>query len=692
MTPASSGARVDSRRVVLVSGASGQQPRHMLGNESSTAFFVASLLFVGVGMGCAMLRPTAANAAAHVPVPVDADCIRVQRHPTHVVAELALGTPARLVETLVRFDVIVPPTAVPLRVFASRASESVALDCPILGNNYCEDVAILDSGDRTTAARRVRVGFEHMLPAQEAAESIDRIAISLGLEAELSLQRGHNYWLTANHLCWNASDGTVDGGVRVQEGDLLANTTTEGAPFTTYEHIANASSLDALGVPRAMQDGKCENQSHAAVALFPGVGASESMYLGISDEHMYDDGHPATLSHRRSVVELGTACASHLAQDDDALLRHFALYLVDCMWRHRCRQQSSIPFRRAAATDMYMQVGTHGTVAVRFQRRRFLELIPGASDPEYAVALASAKLVLMLLAAATLWIRADRVTASAQWLYTHCSMVANPRLKHDTSQWERDDTPLLEDALLGLLCTGSRFGVALWRFAHLSEDGQQRVASTELVAAAMSFAHWLTRWWLYSPNLFRLILMRRNMRSVGPTEHSAQHDIKDHPLTRLGGSSAIIDAAMAVLLLYAQPPMLRSKGTFDETARLLMGTLVVLVAAQRVWFSAACCAVMAESASLGITTADQSTVAAHYVSAMYWCAQSTALAVAVADLVATPLAYGLARTSTTSVEVLSLCAFVTLFGLGLPRLVSTAKKIVHAADDAARARKKSLAL
>ena len=49
----------------------------------------------------------------------------------------------------------------------------------------------------------------------------------------------------------------------------------------------------------------------------------------------------------------------------------------------------------------------------------------------------------------------------------------------------------------------------------------------------------------------------------------------------------------------------------------------------------------------------------------------------VADLVATPLAYGLARTLTGSVELLSLGVFMTLLGLGLPRLARTAVKLVE---------------
>jgi hypothetical protein len=62
---------------------------------------------------------------------------------------------------------------------------------------------------------------------------------------------------------------------------------------------------------------------------------------------------------------------------------------------------------------------------------------------------------------------------------------------------------------------------------------------------------------------------------------------------------------------------------------------------------------------------------------VFWLAQSCALAVGVADLVATPLAYGLARTLTGSVEALALGVYMLLVGLGLPRLTATAVKLVR---------------
>ena len=64
-------------------------------------------------------------------------------------------------------------------------------------------------------------------------------------------------------------------------------------------------------------------------------------------------------------------------------------------------------------------------------------------------------------------------------------------------------------------------------------------------------------------------------------------------------------------------------------------------------------------------------------SVVYWWAQSAALAVSVADLVATPMGYGLARTLVGRIELLALGRFATLLGLGLPRLMRTAAKLVR---------------
>lgn len=617
-----------------------------LGLIPTIVFVISTLLFALTGLACVLSGPTPADEAAGVKVDAGAHCLRVQRHPTHVVAELPLGAPARTTEALVRFDRVVGADERTLRVFSSRAIESAALACDGV-TSVCTDVLILSAGDVAATPRRSIVRFDHIVPAVEDA-AYGLAMHYMQLEAELFLQRGHAYWLTANHLCWAERAGAAE----AEEGDLVASVSAEGALTTTLEHMGN---LEGVAVAPELQNGECAANGLEQVDVFPSIGSYESGYLGITDQNMYDDGQPQMLTARRTVVELGVLCASSLARH----ARHYALYLVDCVQISGCRSAPSFPFRRAATASMFLHVDTAGAANLRFSEVGLLKLVPGAAEHDYAVGLAVGKLVLMLLAAATLWIRADRVTASAHWLYKHCTALANGRCDIVTPAV----TPLWEDAILGLLCTGSRLGMATWRYTHLGDDSQSRVALVEMLASILSAVHWFARWWLISPNLLRL------------TVYGERDD--RGPLTRLGGSSAIIDAAMAVLLIYAQPPLLRSKGSFDETARLLMGMLIVLVAAQRVWFSSACCAVLFESGERGITASNSSFQLALLLSVVYWCAQSAALGLAVADLVATPLAYGLARTLTGSVEVLSLGVFMVLYGLGLPRLSRTAVKLVE---------------
>ena len=620
-----------------------------LGRVPTSVFFAATALYTLVGCACIYLPPRPATEAAGVPMPPEAVCLRVQRKATHIVVELALGAPPRTTKALVRFDRVVAPAssgASTLRVFSSRAIESAALSCDGV-SSVCTDVLILARGDVSATPRRAVVKFDHVVPAVEEA-SYGVAMYHLQLEAELLLQRGKAYWLTANHLCWIDKEGDVE----AEEGDLVANVTELGALATTLEDMGN---LEGITVPPELQNGECAASGLEQVDVFPGIAAHEASYLGITDLKMYDDGKPKMLTERRHVVELGVLCASSLARH----ARHYALWLVDCVQTGGCRSAPSLPFRRAATSSIYMHVSTAGPTLLRFSEVALLKLVPGLSDAEYAVWLAIGKLALMLLAAATLWIRADRVTASAHWLFKHCISLANGRCDAVAPAV----TPFWEDAALGLLCTGARIGVAAWRLSYLSQDAQTRVGVVELVAGGMSAVHWFARWFLLQPSLWRM----------------AVHGERDDrgPLTRLGGSSAIIDAAMAVLLLYAQPPLLRSEGNFDETARLLMGMLVVLVAAQRVWYSAACCGVIFEAGDRGVTPSNASFQLVLLLSTGFWLAQSCALAVGVADLVSTPLAYGLARTLTGSVEALALGVYMLLVGLGLPRLTATAVKLVR---------------
>ena len=95
--------------------------------------------------------------------------------------------------------------------------------------------------------------------------------------------------------------------------------------------------------------------------------------------------------------------------------------------------------------------------------------------------------------------------------------------------------------------------MAVWRIDTLQHDNQSRAAVFQLVAGGLSLLQWFTRYFI----------LQRQCES---------------PLTKLGGSTAMIDAATAVMLAFSEPPLLVSSlGRFDPTARLLTAMLLTIV-------------------------------------------------------------------------------------------------------------------
>ena len=115
-------------------------------------------------------------------------------------------------------------------------------------------------------------------------------------------------------------------------------------------------------------------------------------------------------------------------------------------------------------------------------------------------------------------------------------------------------TPLWEDALLGLACTVARLTVAIIRLEHLWDDGQGRVALVEIGASLLSLA----------THCRALVGHPADAVAHGGARR-ARRARRAHAV---GGSSAVIDAASAVLLLYAEPAAAALQGRLrrDGTA------------------------------------------------------------------------------------------------------------------------------
>ena len=624
--------------------------RHQLGRAPRTAITFGHAFFVAVGLLCCLAPPAPQTSAVGEPFAETAFCMRAQRRPDYVQVQLALGTPARIVPALFRPDRVVPRGAEALRVFSPRAVESTTLRC---NGSSCFDTVLASQG--TSASYRVvTVGMTYVnQDVEEAAYGVARY--HLRLEAEVSAVEGARYWLTATHLCVDPSPAPLGDTTSA----LRARVDGRGDLVVTARALAGlaAQVLHGAAVRDAWHAGLCTNgtDSLGVVTLFPPTAAVEQLHLALADVALYEY-EPSAVSRRRSVVELGTRCASGVA----SMSRPYDRWRLDCDALRRCWDEPSLPWRRVATNDMRAHYVGAGEVYFWFQRRSLLDAMPGLHEARAALAIGVAKLALISLVAATIWIRVDRETSAPTWLYRHCVETAHC-VQGLASRHASVAVSVSEDAALGLLCVAARACVVVWWTAVLVEDGQSRVALVETVASALSLLHWSARHLAMKPNMFQT---------------SGSRDRNNDPLTRLGGSSAVVDGVMGVLVMHARTPLLASEGGFDATARLLTGTMLVIVSLERALFSLCCCSVIVEARDRYVIRIGEDYRLLLLSSSVFWALQIGSIAVAVADLVATPIAASVMRAQVGDSMATVVVIFLLLVALGTTRLLSTCVDLV----------------
>jgi len=639
-----------------------------LGPMPSVAFVVAYSAFLLTGVACTLTPPLARSASAGADVPPDATCYRVLRKADYTAVEFAMGSPTRRVEVLLRLDKVVADAEKSVKLFTERLMESKTFSCDA-GNATCYDALLLTQGPPNSDLRLFMLEFDYVNPQVEYyTAGIARYTLKLA--GEMYAAVGYRYYLTNSHLCVSrdASAPVAD-----TTGALEATVDAQGKVQTRLEHLVRVHRdyVGSSALYSAWHGSQCnETLAAAPIDVFPHQAGAESVYLAISDAQLYEN-EPEQVSIRRRVVELGAACASTLEEYE----RAYNLYDLDCSNAYAtCRTTPSLPFRRVSTLDMRAHYtaggggdgdGGDGKAYFWFGRDNTLATLPGLANTYDAVGLAVVKLLLMVLAASVMWIRSDRVTSNAYWLYRHCLEVSNcvPFSKHGLVQ-----SSVVEDAALGLVALSARFAVALWRLDTLHNDDQARVCVFELLAAVVSFVHWLMRYWVIEPNLVGLI--------------GRSNDGKG-PLTRLGGSMAACDASNAVLLAFAEPPLLLSAiSRFDSTARLLTGMLVSLVTLHRALYACCCNAVILEAHDLGRLKSSAAYRGLLLVALSSWVFQAVALAVGLADLVATPMAFAISRGVVGESSAVGPALFFAFVCASLPRLLHTSVRLADASFDA----------
>lgn len=624
-----------------------------LGSLPAMVFVGAFSFYILIGAICALTPPNTKTTVVSHDVPTTAMCMRAARHADYVSVELNIGSPGRRLYVLIRWDKVVEPSESPLRLFEARIMESHSMQCNGV-NKTCVDSALLNNGSPNGAFKRQVVSFDYTAAAVERA-TYGVAGYMLNLDGEMYMKRGYKYWMTATHVCYAPSTDLVP---TTASGALKASV-SNGLVYASATALAHVSA-DSLGssfTREATVNFLCDNSTLSGigtVAILPSIAAVEAVYLALSDAHLYES-EPTTVSSRRKVVELGNACASILP----SLERDYNLYLLDCNnAQSACAQSASLPFRRISRLDMMAHYDSEGSVAYYFEKSHTLDTLPNLSVTSDAIGLAVVKLVLVLMAAALVWVRSDRVTSKPHWLYRHCIQAAHcVAIQAPPS----GASSVIEDASFGLLAAVSRFAVSLWRYETLQYDAQSRVCIVEMIAAVLSLVHWLARFWMIDPWLPELV----NGKSDGRG-----------PLTRLGGSSAIIDASSSVLLAFSQAPMLLTAvPRFDPTARLLIGMLISMVALPRCLFSAACCSLLYEAGQVGKSRIEPAFSLMLILSIVFWILQLVALSISINDLMVTPLSYSLSRGTVGGTGWISLAISLGLVTSGAPRLLNSAVRL-----------------
>jgi hypothetical protein len=608
--------------------------RHLL---AAVFFFSAAFSYILGGILCVGFPPTPSNSFGAHRISKRATCVRVNRHASHTTADVFVGTPPVAMTLLVRLDQLVEQTAnsTNMRISSIKVVESKTVECV---GTLCTDTALLQRHGPTSNQDRTIVRFAYTNAESETTPSV---ATQLGLDGQLSLEYAHSYYLTATHLCWEELATAHALRAHVADGVLTTNASSL---------VLGPRAFANTPVATAHLESECANTTFEAVGLFPVQAADEQTWLGLKSDHVYDT--PNGISDRRAVVEIGTECAAA----NGRLARSYSLYQLDCLSVYTpCTTTATVPFRRVADEEMRIDVASSDEAWVWTNHDTRLDALPNLEDAGEAFALSIVKLLLMVLAAAIVWIRAAKETASVSNLFVYCLRAAHCS---PTEQSPVHEHSVAEDAIVGLLAIVARGGIAIWRIETLAHDGQSRVAVFQLVAAILSLLHWVARYFV----------LARECES---------------PLTKLGGSTALCDAPAAVMLAFSEPPLLVTAiGRFDPTARLLTALLLTMVSFQRTLFSAACCGLLYSVSShehpASTSRFDRLYPPILFASAIAWIFQAVAVAVLLADVFATPLAYSAARGLGGDTWALPFAVFFAVTAASLPQLMRSTDKLLSA--------------
>jgi hypothetical protein len=570
-----------------------------------------------------------------------ASCLRATRRADYTVVYLNLGSPVQRLQLLLDLGSPVHPGEPSLRLFSERMHKSLTMECgpldpPLAYTQACEDVAMLQVN---SSGRQSLTRASFLYQNDRVERGLGNNAATLGLDGVLAPVAGRTYWLTTSHLCFAPFDP-------------WSATSDEALPFD--ENMSTSvSDLRAFGplrdspVARA-SEGACNASlsSGAPIRLFPSAAANEAdTWLSLSERFLYEYGSDV-LDKRRQVVELGADCSARSPE-----LAHVArMYGADCGLALRpCQTEPAVPYRRLATSRVRVDYVPSGGGVLRAEPTLALGRIAGLADYTEALSWAIARLFVLLLTAAVVFVRGSQNAASSRYMLQHTIDVLRCR-----KQFAKPSTPLgligahtntevAVDAAISVAALAARVLVLAFSWDALTADGNQMALIAELAGTALSVVHLALRYVLdWDLNV-------------------------EAPLTKLGGPMSVVDVTTAVLILFSDAPLLTSDDRkFAAIGRLLISVLISIAVLTRCCFAAAMVATMAVAARNG----KRRELHAHQLvlvsASIIWGVQAVLVAACTALLFARPVAVSMTRSQPGNVDVWKYAVWLGLLAAALP--------------------------
>jgi len=604
-------------------------------------------------------------------------CLRAARRADYAIVFIGLGSPSQHLKLLLRLDevrhehdVATRPTMV---VFSERMHKSATMHCdpfqpPRAYEALCSDATMVFKGSRTQQYVRARFAYAN----DHVEYSYNDRAALLRLDGSFYLQNGVSYWLTTTHLCFaplTAADG-ADAETNAETGtdatdanDLAFTIDANGAPRADIEALARFR--DTLPVVEASQTDNCSGSGYfdGGVRLFPSDAASERItWLSLSDTFLYEYGNPV-LHKRRAVVKMGRQCAD--ARADVAHIND--LYRLDCAiidpaW---CQEEPSVPFRRLATARMRLDIQRDGVRGrLRIVETEALARIPFLVSYSNGLWQAIGRLFIMLLTAAVVYVRGSQNVSSSRYMLGHVLDTVHCRDKQARNPVSyryaiyHDMSEVVVDAIITGVALLSRILVYAYSVHPLIADQFGHVVAFEAIGIGASAMHFFLRYVVLHWNL----------------THEA-------PLTKLGGPMSICDVSAAVLLAFAETPLLSNdEGRFPAVGRLLIGILISISVLTRCFFAVPMCAVLADTVTNDTRTyAEMKGYKSVLVAgAVLWALQGAVACATMSAVFIVPASYSLVRSMEGDAPlVVPYCLLFGLIAAGLPTVTKVALRTLE---------------